>query len=308
MTMAIVTHPSCRLHDMGDDHPEQPARLGAIHDALLASGLDFTVRHVDAPTVTREQLLRVHDPEYLDLIETVSPTTGLKPLDDDTLMNPHSLEAARHAAGAVIKAVDLVMNDDIDKVFCNVRPPGHHAGHDHAGGFCIYNNVAAGAAYALDAYGLERIAIVDFDVHHGNGTQDIFEGDPRVLFCSSFQHPYYPFSGDEATADNVINIPLPAGTGGEDFRRAVEARWLAPLDAFRPQLVMLSAGFDAHAADPMAQFRLREADFAWITDQARELALRHADGRVVSVLEGGYDLPALGRSVAAHLDSLLGFK
>ncbi len=308
MTMAIVTHASCRLHDMGDEHPEQPARLGAIHDALLASGLDFTVRHVDAPAATREQLLRVHDPEYLDLIDAVSPTTGLKPLDDDTLMNPHSLEAARHAAGAVIQAVDLVMNDDIDKVFCNVRPPGHHAGHDHAGGFCIYNNLAAGAAYALEAYGLERIAIIDFDVHHGNGTQDIFEGDPRVLFCSSFQHPYYPFSGDEETSTNIINIPLPAGTGGEEFRRAVEDRWLAPLDAHRPQLVMLSAGFDAHAADPMAQFRLREADFAWITDQARELALRHADGRVISVLEGGYDLPALGRSVAAHLDSLLGFK
>lgn len=308
MTLAIISHASCGLHDMGPEHPEQPARLGAIHDALVASGLEFAARHLDAPAATREQLLRVHDAAYVERIAALCPEEGMARLDDDTLMNPHSYDAALHAAGAAVKAVDMVLAGEVDRVFCSVRPPGHHAGHRQASGFCIFNNVAVATAHALEAHGLERVAIVDFDVHHGDGTQEIFEGDPRVLFCSSFQHPYFPYSGDGETAGNVVNVPLPAGTGGDTYRPAVEAVWLERLDAFAPQLVLVSAGFDGHAADPMAQFRLREPDYAWVTELVLGVAERHAGGRLVSLLEGGYDLGALGRSVTAHVDTLLGFK
>jgi acetoin utilization deacetylase AcuC-like enzyme len=306
LTLALISHPACLLHDMGDWHPESPARLNAIQDALVSAGLDFAVRQIDAPLATREQLERVHDPAYLDLVEATAPSEGHALLDHETRMNPHSHEAALRAAGAVVAAVDLVMAGEVEVAFCSVRPPGHHAERARSMGFCIYNNVAVGAAHALAAHGLERVAIIDFDVHHGNGTEDIFRDEPRVLLCSSFQHPFYPNLGAETELPHILNLPLPAGTGGEAYRKAVENLWPEALDAFRPQLIFFSAGFDAHAADDMSQLRLTEADYRWITDMVRWAANAHAQGRIVSTLEGGYALHALGRSVAAHIDALLG--
>lgn len=291
---------------MGPRHPERPARLAAINDRLRAAGLDGLLRHYDAPTATREQLERVHDADYIDWIYAQAPKQGVVWLDPDTGMNEYSLSAALHAAGAVVKAVDAVMAGEATSVFCSVRPCGHHAEHRRAMGFCIFNNIAVGAAHALAAHGLERIAIVDFDVHHGNGTEDIFRDESRVLFCSSFQHPFYPGTGADTMSDHIINIPLPAGSSGDRFRAAVESRWLEALDAAKPQLLMISAGFDAHAEDDMAMLQLVEADYAWITDRLKAIADRHAQGRIVSALEGGYNLSALGRSVATHIDRLIG--
>ncbi len=306
MSVGLIGHPLCALHDMGEAHPDRPARLGAIQDALVQMGLDLALRQFDAPEATREQLLRVHSPEYLDRIQALSPQEGLVDLGDETLMNPFSYRAALRAAGAVVHGVDLVLAGEIECAFCSVRPPGHHAGHAQARGFCLFNNVAVGAAHALAAHGLERVAIVDFDVHHGNGTEETFGNDSRVLFFSAFQHPLYPHSGANTDLPNVHNIPLPAGTRGSDFRRAVEERWAEPMDAFRPQLILFSAGFDGHAADDMAQWQLHEADFRWITSIIKCAADAHAQGRIVSTLEGGYALHALGRSAAAHIDVLLG--
>jgi len=305
MTVALITHPDCARHDMGSAHPESPARLWAIHDQLVASRLESVLRHYEAPAATREQLERVHDPEYVESIFRTSPAAGLVALDPDTAMNPHTLSAALHAAGATVLGVDLVMRGDAGAVFCSVRPPGHHAERHRAMGFCFFNNVAVGAAHALAVHGLERVAILDFDVHHGNGTEDIFGEDARVLFCSSFQHPFYPYSGATPTAEHVINTPLARGAGGAEFRRAVTTRWLPALDAFRPQLVMCSAGFDAHRDDELAELNLTESDYYWVTEQIKTIADRHARGRIVSTLEGGYDLPALGRSVVAHVHALL---
>ncbi len=306
MTVAFISHKDCERHQMGARHPERPARLAAINDRLRATGLDGLLRHYDAPAATREQLARVHDSDYIDWIYAQAPKQGVVWLDPDTGMNEFTLSAALHAAGAVVKAVDVVMSGEAKAVFCSVRPCGHHAERKRAMGFCIFNNIAVGAAHALVTHGLERIAIVDFDVHHGNGTEDIFRKEPRVLFCSSFQHPFYPGTGADTVSDHIINIPLPAGTGGDKFRAAVEARWLGALDTSQPQLVMISAGFDAHAEDKMAMLQLVEADYAWITDQLKAIADRHAEGRIVSVLEGGYSLSALGRSVAKHIDRLIG--
>jgi acetoin utilization deacetylase AcuC-like enzyme len=306
MTVAFISHPDCQKHEMGAHHPEQPARLGAITDRLIASRLDLLLRHYDAPPATRAQLLRVHDVAYVEWILAHAPSEGLLWLDGDTAMNPYSLRAALAAGGAAVLGVDLVMSGESGAAFCNVRPPGHHAERARAMGFCIFNNVAIGAAHALAEHGLERVAIVDFDVHHGNGTEDIFRDDPRVLFCSSFQHPFYPGSGADTVSDHIVNIPLPAGTGGDTFRAAVEARWLPALDNFRPQIILVSAGFDAHAEDDMAMLNLVEADYVWITAHIKRLADAHAGGRIVSLLEGGYNLSALGRSVAVHIDALLG--
>ncbi len=306
MTVGLISHPLCELHEMGEEHPERPQRLRAVQDALVQVGLDLALRQFDAPAATREQLLRVHTPDYLDRVEAMSPPEGLVTLGEDTLMNPFSYEAALRAAGATVLGVDLVLDGEIDSAFCNVRPPGHHAGRAQARGFCIFNNVAVGAAHALAHHGLERVAIIDFDVHHGNGTEDAFWDEPRVLFCSSFQHPFYPNCGADTDLPNVHNIPLPAGTRGQDFRRSVEDHWAEPLDAFRPQLILFSAGFDGHAADGMAQWQLHEADFRWITRIIKCAADAHARGRIVSTLEGGYALHALGRSAAAHIDALLG--
>ena len=305
MAIAFISHPDCALHEMGAGHPECPQRLSAIQDQLLASRMELALRHLEAPLASREQLCLAHDPAYVDRIFRSAPREGYLRLDPDTLMNPHSLAAARRAAGAVILAVDTVMEGGIPQAFCAVRPPGHHAEHDRAMGFCIFNNVAVGAAHALHQHRLQRVAIVDFDVHHGNGTEDIFTEDTRVLFCSSFQHPFYPYSDLETNPAQTVHAPLPAGSGGAAFRRAVEEHWLPRLEAFAPQLLLISAGFDAHAEDEMAGLMLVESDYHWVTRQLLALARRHCEGRMVSTLEGGYALGALGRSVVAHLDALL---
>ncbi|MDT8449077.1 MAG: histone deacetylase family protein [Wenzhouxiangellaceae bacterium] len=307
MAVAFISHPECALHRVAAHHPEVPARIGAIEDRLLASGLELAVHRCDAPLVTRGQLERVHDPVYLDWIEDCVPRDDSMVCVDagDTVMTRHSLAAAQRAAGAVVHGVDLVLAGTAHAAFCCVRPPGHHAERALAMGFCLFNNIAVGAAHALEHHGLERVAIVDFDVHHGNGTEQIFRNDPRVLFCSSFQHPFYPFTGHGAETANLVDLPLPAGTGGEVFRLEVSRHWLPALDAFRPQLLMISAGFDGHAEDDLAGFELVESDYSWITRELTAIARRHARGRIVSVLEGGYALLALGRSAIVHLDALI---
>jgi acetoin utilization deacetylase AcuC-like enzyme len=308
MALYFISHPDCLQHLTPAHHPERPKRLSAINDQLITSGVDSWVHHREAPRVTREQLLRVHSAAYLDELSREVPAGGGAVCVDggDTFMSEHSLEAASRAAGAVVMGVDLVMSEPGSAAFCSVRPPGHHATRDRAMGFCLYNNIAVGAAHGLHAHGLKRVAIVDFDVHHGNGTDDIFLHEPRVLFCSTFQHPFYPHEGAEARDGAPrVNVPLPAGTRGEAFRAAVRERWLPALDAFRPQLLLISAGFDGHLEDDMAGLGLFEADYEWVTRELRALAERHAEGRIVSTLEGGYALSALGRSVVAHLKALL---
>jgi acetoin utilization deacetylase AcuC-like enzyme len=304
MSTAFIHHRDCLLHDMGAGHPECPERLSAIEDHLIGTGVLEHMEVVDAPEVTREQLLRVHGAGYVEALETASPHTGLVHLDPDTAMNPHSLQAARHAAGAVVMATDMVIGGLAQNAFCNVRPPGHHACRDRAMGFCFFNNIAVGVAHALDHHGLQRVAVVDFDVHHGNGTEDIFRDDPRVLMVSTFQHPFYPYSGVEGRSERMVNIPLAAYSTGEPFRRAVEDYWLPALEAFRPEMVFISAGFDAHRDDQMAMLGWVEADYAWVTERIMEVARRHAGGRIVSSLEGGYDLGALARSAARHIRTL----
>ncbi|MDZ7804198.1 histone deacetylase family protein [Thiohalophilus sp.] len=305
MSIGFITHPDCALHDMGTGHPECPARLGAIQDQILSSGMELALQYYDAPLATREQLFRVHDPAYVDEIFRIAPDEGRVYLDADTLMGPYSLNAALRAAGAAVLGVDLVMNGKNNQAFCSVRPPGHHAERHRAMGFCIFNNVAVGAAHARQQYQLQRVAIVDFDVHHGNGTEDIFRDDAGVLFCSTFQHPFYPHTGADTQRDHIVNVPLPAASGGQAFREAVEQYWLARLDAFKPELILVSAGFDGHVEDEMAGLALVENDYAWVTRQIKQLADRHASGRIVSTLEGGYALSALGRSVVAHLNAML---
>ena len=306
MQTAYITHRDCLLHDMGRHHPECPERLHAITDALISSGVLAVLAEHDAPVATREQLSRVHDPDYVDAVEASAPAAGIVHLDPDTAMNPHSYAAALRAAGAVVLATDLVLKGAAANAFCCVRPPGHHAEHHRAMGFCFFNNVAVGAAHAINAHGLERVAVVDFDVHHGNGTEDIFRHDQRVLMVSTFQHPFYPYSGIDGRSERMVNVPLPAYTDGAGFRRAVESQWLPALNRFRPQAVYISAGFDAHRDDDMASLGLIEPDYVWVTQQIRDVAEQHASGRIVSVLEGGYNLDALGRSVAAHLKVLAG--
>ena len=304
MATAFIHHPDCVLHDMGAHHPESPDRLAAIEDYLLAAGLIQHLVSEAAPKASREQLLRVHDRSFIDSIESASPQRGMVHLDPDTAMNPHTLSAALHAAGAVVRAADIVIRGEAENAFCNVRPPGHHACRGRAMGFCFFNNVAVGAAHALEAHGLERVAIVDFDVHHGNGTEDIFCDDERVLMVSTFQHPFYPYSGTEGRSEKMVNIPLAAYSGSAAFREAVENAWLPALHEFAPQMVFVSAGFDAHRDDDMASLGLVEADYAWVTRQIVEIADRYASGRIVSTLEGGYNLPALARSVGAHVREL----
>jgi acetoin utilization deacetylase AcuC-like enzyme len=272
----------------------------------VRAGLDEWLLHREAPAARRDQLIRAHASTYVDAIFHHAPESGRVPLDGDTLMNPHTLEAALHAAGAGMAAVDAVLRGELDAAFCCVRPPGHHAEQRTAMGFCFFGNVALAALQALHEHDIERVAICDFDVHHGNGTEDIFDGDPRVLFCSTFQHPLFPgFFGDDVPGQRV-NCPLDAGTSGEVFRQVVTERWLPALRSFQPQLVLVSAGFDAHRADPIGGLDLVEADFHWVTEQIGEIADRYAGGRIVSMLEGGYDLDALGRSAVAHVRALMG--
>lgn len=291
---------------MEEGHPECPARLSAIEDQLIASGLLHFLQQHDAPLATFDQLARVHSRQYIESIRAASPRQGLVYLDPDTAMNPHSLSAALRAAGAVILAVDLVLGGKAGNAFCAVRPPGHHAESARAMGFCIFNNVAVGVAHAMAQYGLRRVAIADFDVHHGNGTEEIFHDDPRVMLCSTFQHPYYPYCGADSGNEHIINVPLPAGTNGAAFREAVSKYWLPALERFHPEIMFISAGFDAHRDDDMADFNLLEKDYTWVTQQIKAVAEKFCQGRIVSVLEGGYELNALGRSVLAHLKVLVG--
>jgi len=281
-------------------------RLRAIEKHLDAAGLGSMLRREEAPLATRAQLERVHDPAYIEALERLAPASGLVHLDPDTAMNCHTLAAARRAAGAAVHGTDLVIGGKVASAFCSVRPPGHHAERDRAMGFCLFNNIAVAAAHALGAHGLTRVAVADFDVHHGNGTEDIFRDDPRVLMVSTFQHPFYPFSGIEGRSTRMVNIPLAAGSTGEQFRAAVERDWLPALEAFQPEMLFISAGFDAHREDGMAMLGLVEADYAWVTRTLARVAERYAGGRMVSVLEGGYDLDALGRSVVAHLRAMSG--
>lgn len=305
MRTAYLSHPVFLRHEAGSGHPERPARLHAIEDRLIASGIMDLLRHHEAPPAARDQLCRVHTEAYVDFIGSVEPGDAVVMLDPDTGMNRYSLEAATRAAGAAVRAVELVMSGEAENAFCAVRPPGHHAGPDRAMGFCIFNNVAVGAAHALARFGLPRVAIVDFDVHHGNGTEAIFRDDPRVLLCSSFQHPWYPYPSLARPPANVRYAPLPAGSDGTTFRRIVGETLLPALDAFQPAMIFISAGFDGHRGDELGGLSLTESDFAWITREVMAIAERHASRRVVSLLEGGYHLPALGASVLAHLRALM---
>jgi len=306
--LRLYTHPICLQHDPGLGHAESPARLRAVLDALDHDRFAALDR-IEAPRATREQLARVHDAGYIDRILDSAPAEGTLRLDEDTLMSPASAEAALRAAGAAIAAVDAVMNGDGERAFCAVRPPGHHATRDQAMGFCLFNNVAVAAAHAIAAHGLKRVAIADFDVHHGNGTQAIFEKEPRVLFISSHQSPLYPDSGreDERGVGNIVNAPLSPGDGSYAFRELWDGALLPRLAAFRPQLLLISAGFDAHRDDPLADIRLGSEDYAWITERLVDVARAHANGRVVSSLEGGYHLGALAASASAHVAALADF-
>ena len=304
MHTAYISHPACRKHDMGSSHPESPARLLAIEDALIASGLMPFLSRQDAPCATEEQLARVHPASYIEWVKAQAPSVGMAYLDGDTAMNPHTLEAAYRAAGAVVLAVDLVMKGEVENAFCAIRPPGHHAEAARAMGFCIFNNVAVGVMHAIAAHGLQRVAIADFDVHHGNGTEDCFKGNDQVLMVSIFQHPFYPYSGAENPASNMLNVPLAAGADGEEFRMVVSDIWMPRLREFKPEMIFISAGFDAHYEDDMGNLKLLEKDYVWVTEQLKRLAEETAHGRIVSILEGGYSLSALARSVTAHLRSL----
>ncbi len=306
--LGFISHYECHDHVTGDLHPDAPVRLEAITNQLIASGMDYVLRHYDAPCVTREALERVHDPDYIARVYAMAPGPGEAPVevDGDTVMSPGTLKAAERAAGAGVMAVDLVMSGEANPIFCAIRPPGHHAERARAMGFCLFNNIAVAAAHAMETYGLKRVAIVDFDVHHGNGTEDIFKNEPRVLFCSSFQHPFYPFTGHEKETENLVDVPLPAGTGSMDFREAIAQHWLPHLDSFAPEMIFVSAGFDAHMADDMSSLTLRDDDYGWLTTELVRIATRHSNGRIVSMLEGGYEPHALARSVVKHLDALLG--
>ncbi len=301
----LYTHPVCLLHSAGPGHPESPERLRAVLEALDQDRFAALDR-IEAPRASRAQLERVHDAALIDLVHAAAPAEGYAQLDGDTVMSPESLEAALRAAGAVCAAVDAVLQGTAARAFCAVRPPGHHATRDTAMGFCLFNNVAVGAAHAL-AHGLERVAIVDFDVHHGNGTQDIFWGDPRVLYASTHQMPLYPGSGaeDETGTGNIVNAPLPPASSSFAFREVCREIVLPSVEKFRPQLVMISAGFDAHYLDPLANLNLGAPDYEWITRELVDIAHRHAGGRVVSSLEGGYSLTALRQSTAAHVGALI---
>ena len=305
MTTAFYSHPDCRLHDMGPGHPECPQRLDAIADHLIATGLDVALAPFDAPLATAAQLGRAHASGYVaelqDTLLKLQQDGGHHNLDPDTAANAGTLAAALRAAGAAVAATDAVLSGQVQNAFCAVRPPGHHATRDATMGFCFFNNVAVAARHALDVHGLQRVAIIDFDVHHGNGTEDIIAGDERVLMCSYFQHPLYPYSGGVPKGTNMVNIPIPPYTRGAAVREAITQQWLPALDAFAPQMVFISAGFDAHREDEMGQLGMVEADYEWITQRVVEVAKKHAQGRIVSCLEGGYALSALGRSVAAHI-------
>ena len=306
MTTAFITHRDCWQHDMGSHHPECPDRLGAINDRLIAAGLDLYLVYHDAPLATTEQLLRAHTRSHIELIEKTAPSHGIAHVDPDTAMSPGTWTAALRSAGAGIMATDMVMRGEANTAFCAVRPPGHHAERTRAMGFCFFNNIAVAVLHAIEQWGLKRVAVVDFDVHHGNGTEDILAGNDKVLMVSTFQHPFYPYSGLDHPAANMCNVPLPAGTRGDGFRQVVSDIWMPRLREFAPELLFISAGFDAHYEDDMASLGLVDADYAWVTEQIKTVAAESAQGRIVSMLEGGYALSALARSATAHIKVLSG--
>jgi acetoin utilization deacetylase AcuC-like enzyme len=311
MTTAFFSHADCRRHDMGRGHPECPERLAAIEDHLIATGLaDLLDRHDDAPLATEVDIAHAHTSGYLreldDVLAECERGTGMVALDPDTMACPATRQAVFRAAGAAVAATDLVIDGKADNAFCAVRPPGHHATRSEAMGFCFLNNVAIAARHALDVRGLARVAIVDFDVHHGNGTEDIVANDDRVLMVSIFEDKLYPFTGNVPLGDNMVNVPVPAYTKGDQIRAIVESQWLPALEAFRPEMIFISAGFDAHRDDDLGRLGLVEADYEWITNRLVALADKHAKGRIVSCLEGGYNLGALARSAAAHVKALAG--
>ena len=304
------SHPSCRKHEMGPGHPECPERLDAIDDRLLATGVADALDRREAPSASQADLELAHDRLHVaamrGLVEALEEEIAAggpayAAIDPDTVLNPHTWDAALHAAGAALAATDAVIAGQLENAFCSVRPPGHHACRDRAMGFCFFNNVAVAARYALERHGLKRVAIVDFDVHHGNGTEDILSDDPRVLMVGFFQHPFYPYSGGPPEADNMLNLPVAAYTRGMEIRELIDMHWMPRLEEFRPEMVFISAGFDAHREDDLGQLGLTEQDYAWITSRIKDIARRHSRGRIVSSLEGGYNLDALGRSVEAHV-------
>jgi acetoin utilization deacetylase AcuC-like enzyme len=306
MTTLLYTHQACLDHDPGSYHPESPARLRAVLAAI--SGPQFAgLERREAPQAAIEDLLRVHTRHHVERVLGAVPKSGHVAIDADTVLSPASGRAALRAAGAVAAAVDAVLAGEADNAFCAVRPPGHHAEPDRAMGFCLFNNAAIGALRARDVHDLERVAVVDFDVHHGNGTQAAFAADDSLFYASTHQHPLYPGTGaaSETGVGNIVNVPLRPMSGSGPFRLAMTGRVLPALDAFGPELVLVSAGFDAHRSDPLAQLMLEEADYVWVTEQLLGIARRHAQGRLVSTLEGGYDLTALGASAAAHLRALM---
>jgi acetoin utilization deacetylase AcuC-like enzyme len=298
---------------MGNGHPECPQRLDAIQDRLLISGVSMGLTPMQAAPAALSDIELAHDRMHVAALRGLSDRLredlmagGPEHLqvDPDTSLNLHTWEAALHSAGAAIAATDAVIEGELENAFCAIRPPGHHATRQQAMGFCFFNNVAIAAKHALDRHGLKRVAVVDFDVHHGNGTEDILAGDDRALMVSFFQHPFYPYNGAENPAPNMVNVPVPAYTRGMEIRELVETFWIPRLEAHRPELIFISAGFDAHREDDMGQLGLTEADYSWITWRIREVAKKHSVGRIVSCLEGGYNLSALARSVEAHLRAL----
>jgi acetoin utilization deacetylase AcuC-like enzyme len=305
MSTAIYSHPDCLKHEMGEWHPECPARLQAIDDQIILARLGGLIEQRSAPPAGLDAIRRNHTETCIAIVRDHTPAPGsYYPIDADTSLCSQTYQAALSAAGAAIAATDAVLDGEIDNAFCSVRPPGHHARPSAPMGFCLFNNIAIAARHALDVRGLERVAVIDFDVHHGNGTAESFHDDPRVLMASFFQHPFYPYSDPEPLTATSVNVPVPAYSNGEVVRKVVEEHWLPALHAFRPQMLFVSAGFDAHRDDDMGGMALVEADYAWMTRQIVAVAREHAQGRIVSCLEGGYNLSALGRSVVAHLKVL----
>ena len=303
MTTAYISHPDFMKHEMGRHHPECPERIQAIEDQLIQSRLDGHLKRIDPPLATEADITRVHSEDHLAFIKSKAPTSGYAMIDGDTIMNTATWNVSLRAAGAAIAAVDAVMKGEVNNAFCAIRTPGHHAEPHRSMGFCVFNTIAIATRYALEQYDLDRVAVIDFDVHHGNGTEAAFIDDPHVLMCSFFQHPFYPYSGLEG-GDNMVNIPLPASTSGKVVREMISKIWIPRLQEFKPQLIMISAGFDAHREDDLGQMGLVEDDYVWITQQLMNVANQTCEGKIVSCLEGGYNLSALGRSVVAHLKTL----
>lgn len=302
---AFISHPDTLLHVMDGNHPESPARITAIKNAVLASDLKQKLQFYEAPAASKVQLERVHSIDYIEHIYNIAPKAGLVRLDSDTAMGPMSLSAALHASGAVIMATDLVMQGKAKNAFCCVRPPGHHAGRANSAGFCIFNHVAVGVAHVMTQYKIKRVAIIDFDVHHGDGTEDIFKDNPNVMLCSTFQHPFYPHRGADSRSNTMINVPMPAKSNGADFKKVFESTFKLALEAFKPEIIYVSAGFDAHENDPLADLSLSTQDYIWITEFIKKVVNNCCAGRIISSLEGGYHLPSLGESAVAHINSLV---